>query len=83
MTVHIGRSELLAAYTAVSETLGKEPLESLHEAAMRVFRANCHPQLTLDVARIVLEMSGKPSENQWRLMAAAAKMIRASSPSAN
>lgn len=83
MTVQIGRAELLHAYEAVSTALGKQPLESLHDAAMRVFRQNCAPQVTLDVARVVLEMGGKPSDQQWRLMAAAAKMVRASLSSAN
>lgn len=75
---YIDRSELVAVYNLVGGQLEQRPLESLRDAATRVFRHNCAPQVTLDVARLVLELEGKPSEHQWRLLSAAAAMIRAS-----
>lgn len=79
--MYVDRKELARYYLAVSKALDARPLESLHDAAMRTFRQNCAPEVTLDVARIVLRCAGASSDEQWRLLKQAHERLEASAPS--
>lgn len=80
---YIDRHELVETFDVVAKHLGAAPMESITSAALRVFRQNCAPQVTLDVARIVIEMGGKTADVQWEHLQRCARMIRGSAPSLN
>ena len=78
MTGFIDRHELIECFNLVSKQLGALPMESISAAALRVFRQNCAAPVTLNVARIVLEMHGKEPPEQWAQLQRAANLIRGS-----
>lgn len=74
MTSHRQRED----FELVADALEMDRGESLAAAALRVFRRNCAPKPTLDVARIVLEARhGASADEQWRAIHRAARALRA------
>lgn len=80
MGQYIDRHELINVFEVVAKELGAAPMESIASAALRVFRQNCATARTLDVARMVLEMNGKPPTEQWETLRRAAQLICAGAP---
>lgn len=71
-------AQMRADYYAVSEALGVQDGESLSGAAFRVLRLPRAqvPQVTLDIARLVVRTSMQPAEKQWKTLRDAAERIR-------